>query len=70
MSATATLCPALTATPLSNSVPLVGREVIVTATRLSPGLSFGSEKPKSATVRLKAVSSVVATVASAPGEDR
>ena len=47
MSATLTNCPAVTATPLSVSVPAVGSVVIFTANSVLAGLSFGSLKPKS-----------------------
>ena len=48
MSATETNWPAVTATPLSVSVPAAGSVLIFTASRVLAGLSFGSLKPKSA----------------------
>ncbi len=52
MSATETNCPAVTATPLSVSVPAAGSVVIFTARRVLAGVSFGSLKPKSAAVNV------------------
>src|SRR5207237_1148249 len=68
MSATLMNWPALTATPLSVSVPdpALGSVVIFTASRLLAGLSFGSLKPKSATVNVCAPSSLTVTVLLAP----
>ena len=52
MSATATNWPAVTATPLSVSVPAPGSVVIFTASSVLAGVSLGSLKPKSAAVNV------------------
>ena len=52
MSASVMNWPAVTATPLSVSVPAAGSVVIFTASRLLAGESLGSVKPKSAAVNV------------------
>ena len=52
MSVALTKSPALTAAPSSLSAPAPGRVVIFTASRALAGLSLGSEKPKSAVVKV------------------
>ena len=52
MSATETNWPAVTATPLSASVPAAGSVVILTARSVLAGVSLGSLKPKSAAVNV------------------
>ena len=62
MSATAIVWPAPTAAPLLVKLPVAGRVAIRTARKLSAGLSPGSLNPKSARVKVMAVSSSVATL--------
>ena len=52
MSATETNWPAVTATPLSVSVPSRGSVVILTAASALAGVSLGSVKPKSAAAKV------------------
>ena len=60
--------PAVTATPLSFSTPAeaAGSVVIFTASSALAGLSLESLKPKSAALKLRAISSSVVTVLFAP----
>ena len=60
------LWPAVTGTPLRVKLPLAGKVVMLTAWKLLAGLSFGSVKPKSAALKLRAVSSKVVSVALVP----
>ena len=60
------ICPAVIATPESLNIPVLGRVVIFTLAKALAGESFGSLKPKSATVKLTAVSSSVVMVLSVP----
>src|SRR3989442_10667408 len=66
MSAALTSALSATATPLFFSVPAPGSVVILTAARWLAGLSLLSLKPKSVVCSVYAVSSLVATVLSAP----
>jgi hypothetical protein len=52
MSAAETKSPTLSALPLLVSVPTSGRLAMRTARKALAGASFGSEKPKSATVKV------------------
>lgn len=56
--------PALTAMPPSRIVPSVGSVVMTTPAKALP--SAGSEKPKSAAVKARGVSSTAVSVASVP----
>src|SRR5438128_1492594 len=53
---------ATTAAPLKVSVPCAGKLLILTASRLFVGVSFGSVKPKAAALKTYGVSSLVVTV--------
>ena len=66
MSASETSWPAVTLTPLSCSVPATGSAVILTAVSALTGESAESVKPKSAAVKMYAVSSSVVTVLFVP----
>ena len=66
MSATVTVWPAPTAAPLFVRLPAPGSVAIRTAIRLWAGLSLPSLKPKSAALKVYAVSSFVVTVLSVP----
>ncbi len=52
MFAAVTDWPAVTATPFKRSVPFEGSVVIVTASSVLAGVSFGSLKPKFAVVKV------------------
>ena len=61
ISATAIVCPLVTATPLSVRLPAPGSELIFTARSVFAGESFGSPNPKSAAPNRYGVSSGVVT---------
>ncbi len=66
MLAAETNCPAATAAPESVRLPAPGRVVTLTLDSALAGASFGSVKPKSATLKVYAVSSLVVTVLLVP----
>ena len=65
-SASAIICPFVTATPLSVRLPAAGRALIFTPERALAGESLGSVNPKSAAAKAQVVSSGIVTVLDVP----